>query len=578
MKSVPTSLRSCFFLLIILIYSNTASFAQRSNPNEGSPDTHGTIQTDDYVCENNLLQNPGFDAPGTPWHVLSGTAPIYLDTTASVGCYTSGKAAVLATQVNYAPAAIEQNVSFTAGQFYSLVLPVKSIRPGLVNSKLEIWAATTDNSINYNSLLNGTYAQGAAQLVGSFLVLSNGDCKIFSQVWQAQANYSRVILLIKPLLPNFATEVLVDNVCITTSDFHPSVCDSLQVDFSYASDGLSVQFSLESSLGTQGKIDSVRWTFFNNTANAMLDTSTSSNPVYQFPAFGWYSVCLFVEASSNGEKCQRTICKDVWVEQNCPDLQADFADSLYELNNRVQFSDLSRFPSGTIASWKWDFGDGTRSTLQNPAHSYQSEGIYLVCLIVGGKQEEGGAFICDDTLCRFIEVKEDVCSCSKLEADFTYSLDTATRTVQFTNQTAPVCGAISNVEWIFGNGATSNLLNPSYTFDTGVYYVCLRVTTSLPDGSACERQVCKMISIPGVSSVSPLANRSPEPDLKVFPNPTDGQLNIELNGSKVNNVQVFNMIGKKMMETSETSLDVSAFPAGIYYLKVNGRTTKFIKQ
>jgi hypothetical protein len=33
----------------------------------------------------------------------------------------------------------------------------------------------------------------------------------------------------------------------------------------------------------------------------------------------------------------------------------------------VQFTDLS---TGTIASWKWDFGDGETSTEQNPEHKY----------------------------------------------------------------------------------------------------------------------------------------------------------------------------------------------------------------
>ena len=44
----------------------------------------------------------------------------------------------------------------------------------------------------------------------------------------------------------------------------------------------------------------------------------------------------------------------------------------------VQFTDSS---SGASA-WNWDFGDGTRSTLRNPAHTYAARGIYTVALWV----------------------------------------------------------------------------------------------------------------------------------------------------------------------------------------------------
>ncbi|MDO9323494.1 MAG: PKD domain-containing protein [Methanoregula sp.] len=45
----------------------------------------------------------------------------------------------------------------------------------------------------------------------------------------------------------------------------------------------------------------------------------------------------------------------------------------------VQFTDAS---TGTPVSWYWDFGDGTRSTLQNPRHTYSYLGVYTVSLTV----------------------------------------------------------------------------------------------------------------------------------------------------------------------------------------------------
>jgi PKD repeat protein len=51
----------------------------------------------------------------------------------------------------------------------------------------------------------------------------------------------------------------------------------------------------------------------------------------------------------------------------------------------VAFKDNSE---GEITSWKWDFGDHTTSTEQNPMHEYKDkpgeEGIYSVTLEVSG--------------------------------------------------------------------------------------------------------------------------------------------------------------------------------------------------
>jgi PKD repeat protein len=46
----------------------------------------------------------------------------------------------------------------------------------------------------------------------------------------------------------------------------------------------------------------------------------------------------------------------------------------------VAFNDLS---SGPVASWSWDFGDGSGSSAPNPAHLYSVDGVYTVRLTVG---------------------------------------------------------------------------------------------------------------------------------------------------------------------------------------------------
>lgn len=49
---------------------------------------------------------------------------------------------------------------------------------------------------------------------------------------------------------------------------------------------------------------------------------------------------------------------------------------------QIQFTDTSTAPGSNIATWNWDFGDGTSSTAPNPAHTYSQPGNYVVRLTV----------------------------------------------------------------------------------------------------------------------------------------------------------------------------------------------------
>jgi PKD repeat protein len=48
----------------------------------------------------------------------------------------------------------------------------------------------------------------------------------------------------------------------------------------------------------------------------------------------------------------------------------------------VNLTDFSKDADGTIASYRWEFGDGTSSTEANPPHTYSAAGTYLVTLRV----------------------------------------------------------------------------------------------------------------------------------------------------------------------------------------------------
>jgi uncharacterized membrane protein len=63
-------------------------------------------------------------------------------------------------------------------------------------------------------------------------------------------------------------------------------------------------------------------------------------------------------------------------------IDAKWSFKVLDMQRRlVAFEDES---VGTIASWRWDFGDGTSSTEQHPIHAYTKAGQYTVVLYIEG--------------------------------------------------------------------------------------------------------------------------------------------------------------------------------------------------
>lgn len=151
----------------------------------------------------------------------------------------------------------------------------------------------------------------------------------------------------------------------------------------------------------------------------------------------------------------------------------------------VNFQDQSL---GNPVSWKWDFGNGNTSSLQNPSASYFTPGQYTVKLTVSNASG-------NNTLTRsqFITVYETP------TVRFTANNTTGCfpLRVQFSDQSTAGSGN-SNVSWFwdFGNGQTSIVQNPlvSYT-SAGTFTVTLKVTN--------DKGCSKVLSIPNLITTTP---------------------------------------------------------------------------
>lgn len=140
----------------------------------------------------------------------------------------------------------------------------------------------------------------------------------------------------------------------------------------------------------------------------------------------------------------------------------------------VHFTDASSQDS-SITHWYWDFGDGSTSTLQDPAHTYSANGQYTVSLTVS------------DPYCRNTTTIANDIAIGQPVAGFTASPTTSAvpAVIAFTD-TSTGSPAPNQWNWSWGDGSWTNgtTENPTHTYTSaGVYSVTLIASNLYGSGS-----------------------------------------------------------------------------------------------
>jgi PKD repeat protein len=254
--------------------------------------------------------------------------------------------------------------------------------------------------------------------------------------------------------------------------------------------------------------DSLTWSFGDGTS------SNAVNPVHTYTTAGTYVVCLTIKkinTASGGNPCIRQYCKTIVVTVPC-NLLATFTyfkdssvtPAVYHFNNTT--ATLS-----ATDSIRWSFGDGTFSNQVSPTHSYAQAGSYMVCLRVIRRTPNGALTNCVGEVCYLIVVPTIVTPCT-LVSNFTWFTDSlptvALNTVHFTNTSAPLA-ANDSIRWTFGDGTSSNQLNPAHVYtQPGTYTVCLRVIKRTTSGTLtnCVSEICKVVVVSQTQICNIVAN------------------------------------------------------------------------
>jgi PKD repeat protein len=338
-----------------------------------------------------------------------------------------------------------------------------------------------------------------------------------------------------------------------------------KADFTFRPDGGTgtVVFKNQS----MGNIVSYLWDFGDGF------TSNEESPTHTFANSGYRLVCLNVE---NNEGIPDMHCKwvavDVTAAQNC---RTDFIFNVEPLSKKVVFADKSK----ETDTWEWDFGDGSKSTVQNPQHTYTESGYYGVKLM-----SSNAVTGCSSVSFKMVNVNE----AGDLIGGFSFEADSATKKargypVDFVGASS---GDGARYEWDFGEEqekkqagvfkATytgSNIVRYIYEFP-GTYTVCMRVSNPKIGKTHISCQSVQTSYGIGVEN-----NPSLDLNLQVFPNPFTEKTSVRftLNEPGFVELVVMDNLGR-IMETlirnnrSEGEnlvyWDAKSRPAGIYHLKL----------
>jgi gliding motility-associated-like protein len=231
-------------------------------------------------------------------------------------------------------------------------------------------------------------------------------------------------------------------------------------------EGEIMSFSNTSAINS-GSIVSLLWEFGDGSSAA------SSNPKHVYVNSGDQQVTLTTTSNAG---CTKAVTLPVTVHAKpvitftAPQTCDGFPTA---------FQNQSAIASGTIATFSWDFGDGTGSSEVNPIKQYFNAGTFLVTLKAVSNNT------CSSSLSKNITIDQLPVT------NFTADEVCLGQNTQFRNSSFYNAGQLT-YEWAFGDGSSAVAMSPSHAYGAaGIYQVKLIATTD----RGCQDSVSRSVSV-----------------------------------------------------------------------------------
>lgn len=239
---------------------------------------------------------------------------------------------------------------------------------------------------------------------------------------------------------------------------------------------LTVQFDASASYDPDGEIVAYDWDMDND---GRYDDAEGEEVEYTFEQEGSFEVSLRV-TDNNGEYSTTSMTIEAGsVNGLRAVISSDANEDVYYLDEKYEFDgNDSSVREGSIVSYSWDFGDGTKTQSRTASHTYTKVGVYDVKLTI--KDSDGNE---DSTTLEITVVDEGAAP----TADFKTTPTEASGTVPFkvvfdASTSSDPDNDIVQYEWdLDGDGETDDTGDTvQYTYtEVGTYEVTLTVTDSI---------------------------------------------------------------------------------------------------
>ena len=296
-----------------------------------------------------------------------------------------------------------------------------------------------------------------------------------------------------------------------------------------------------------------------------------------------HSVCLTIVTSwtdpftGNLFTCNEVNCMQIGpcLPVNCENnVSADFVFT--EIGNGVyEFEYTGNSSNGVLQSIEWDFGDGSFSNSLTEINTYNSSGIFTVCVLVIYELDDGT--LCEKQVCQeIINCPESPQGQPCANVNFIAFQLPGSSTVTFNSYVAPQTVQVIDYSWHFGyNGAAGSGASPTHIFPTLsfgqsiIYDVTLFLTVLTESGEECVICITKSVKLIYKGS-------GPKKlEFNVVPNPTEGKFSIRCSDlSSIQGIKITDSQGKEVnakifyTERNDIDIDISNFESGLYFVTI----------
>ena len=192
---------------------------------------------------------------------------------------------------------------------------------------------------------------------------SNGTGKTVSHTYVAAGSYTVALTITDD---KGATATQRTSISVTKANVAPKAA------FTHSVSELVVSFDASGSSDSDGSIASYQWDFGDGS------NGTGKTVSHTYVAAGSYTVALTITDDKGATATQRT---SISVTKANVAPKAAFTHSVSELVVSFDASGSSD-SDGSIASYQWDFGDGSNGTGKTVSHTYVAAGSYTATLTV----------------------------------------------------------------------------------------------------------------------------------------------------------------------------------------------------